>query len=57
VTEKSAVAVLLVQTKQNQIGLEGTSVMRKINVLEFVSLDGVDLPPSFAHEIIRQFPV
>jgi hypothetical protein len=41
VTEQSADAVLLVQIKQNQIGLEGNSFMRKINVLEFISLDGV----------------
>jgi len=33
--------VLLAQIKQNLKGLERNSVMRKINVVEFVSLDGV----------------
>ena len=33
--------MLLAQIKQNLKGLERNSVMRKINVVEFVSLDGV----------------
>jgi len=40
VTEKSAR-----QTKQNQIGLVSNSIMRKIIVAEFVSLDGVMKAP------------
>src|SRR4029453_8390629 len=36
--------------KQNQIGLEGTKVMRKVNVLEFVSLDGVIQAPGGPEE-------
>ena len=34
----------------NQIGLEGNSLMRKINVLEFVSLDGVIQAPGGPEE-------
>ena len=37
--------MLLAQITQNQIGLERNSVMRKINVAEFVSLDGVIKAP------------
>ena len=50
VTEKSATAALLAQIKQNQIGLERNSVMRKLNVLEFISLDGVIQAPGGPEE-------
>src|SRR5262249_55855959 len=36
--------------KQNQKGLERNSVMRKVNVLEFVSLDGVIQAPGGPEE-------
>src|SRR5579864_3267669 len=45
VRDKSAVAVLLAQLTQNQMGLERNSVMRKIIVAEFISLDGVIKAP------------
>jgi hypothetical protein len=38
------------QFKKNQIGLERNSVMRKVNVVEFVSLDGVIQSPGGAKE-------
>ena len=49
VTEQSADAVLLVQIKQSQIGLEGTSVMRKLKVAggpASASLTGLEGAPS-----------
>jgi dihydrofolate reductase len=36
--------------RQNQIGLERNSVMRKLNVLEFISLDGVIQAPGGPEE-------
>src|SRR6266513_635603 len=45
VTEKSATAALLVQIQQNQTRLERNSTMRKIIVLEHITLDGVIQAP------------
>ena len=50
VTEKSAKAALLAQIQHNQIGLERSSLTRKLNVLEFMSLDGVIRAPDGPEE-------
>jgi hypothetical protein len=49
VTEESAVAVLLAQITQNQIGLEGTQPCEKF-VAKFISLDGVIQAPGGPEE-------
>ncbi|MGA7078080.1 MAG: dihydrofolate reductase family protein [Terriglobales bacterium] len=55
-TDKSATAALLGQVKQNQIGLERNLSMRKLNVLEFVSLDGVIEAPGEREEDASEGP-